>query len=271
MGFESLINLINTLPPLPESVQKIESLYTQDEVEVGTLVKLIESDPILTADILARVNSPLYSFSKNIVSINQAVTLFGLSSIRGFVLSSGMNRSLELDMRAYNISNDEFSNICNLQSALMFQWYMGVDIEHVKFLAPIAFLMEMGKVIIATEVNHSAYTTLFQDELKKSKEIKDVEMMFTDMTSAKMGALLFEHWYFDESFVTVMKHMDDIVNAPEDVKVYINALRVVRKAVNINNLLSDESVEEAANLVQELRLDRERFIKTANRLKESQK
>jgi len=268
MGFESLINLINTLPPLPESVQKIESLYIQDEVEVGTLVKLIESDPILTADILARVNSPLYSFSKNIVSINQAVTLFGLSSIRGFVLSSAMNRSLELDMRAYNISNDEFSNICNLQAALMFQWYMGVDIEHVKFLAPIAFLMEMGKVIIATEVNHSAYTTLFQDELKKSKEIKDVEMMFTDMTSAKIGALLFEHWYFDESFIVTMHYLDEIENAPVDVQMFINALNVVRRAVNINEQLSDTSTKAAAEMVRELGLDADRFIKTAKRLQE---
>ena len=268
MGFESLVNYINELPPLPESVQKIQSLYSQENIEVSKLVKLIESDPILTADILARVNSPLYSFSKHIVSINQAVTLFGMSAIRGFVLSSAMNRNFELDMRPYNISNDEFSRICNLQSALMFQWYMSVDIEQVKFLAPIAFLMEMGKVIISTEVNSSEYIQLFQDELKQNKNEEDVEVMFTEMTSAKIGALLFEHWYFDESFVLTMQYLDDIENAPEYVKVFINALNVVRKAVNINEQLSDSSIEAATQMVKELGLNGERFMKTAMRLQE---
>ena len=267
-SFESLVGYINNLPPLPESVQKIQALYSQDDLEVSKLVKLIESDPILTADILARVNSPLYSFSKNIVSINQAVTLFGLATIRGFVLSSAMNQTLELDMRPYNISNDEFSKVCNLQSALMFQWYLSVDIEHVKFLAPIAFLMEVGKVIISTEVNHSAYTKLFQDELKQTERVQDVEGMFTDMTSAKIGALLFEHWYFDESFIVTMQYLDDIENAPEHVKVYINALNVVRTAVSINDQLTDSSIEAARQMVKELGLNEERFIKTAMRLQE---
>ena len=70
MGFDSLVKYINELPPLPESVQKIQALYAKDDIELDKLVKLIESDPILTADILARVNSPLYSFSKRIISIN---------------------------------------------------------------------------------------------------------------------------------------------------------------------------------------------------------
>lgn len=268
MGFDSLVNYINELPPLPESVQKIQALYAKDNIDVGELVKLIESDPILTADILARVNSPLYSFSKRIISINQAVTLFGISAIRGFVLSSAMNRSLELDMRPYNVNNDEFSQVCNLQSALMFQWYMSVDIERVKFLAPMAFLMEMGKVIIATEVNSSEYTSVFQDELKKAESVQEVEMMFTDLTSAKIGALLFKHWCFDESFVLAIEHLDDIRNAPEDVKVFINALNVVQKAVNVNERLSDSSIEAAAQMVKELGLNEERFVKTARRLQE---
>lgn len=268
MGFDSLVNYINELPPLPESVQKIQALYAEDDVEVGKLVALIESDPILTADILARVNSPLYSFSKRIISINQAVTLFGISAIRGFVLSSAMNRSLELDMRPYNVNNDEFSQVCNLQSALMFQWYMSVDIEYVKFLAPMAFLMEMGKVIIATEVNSSEYTTVFQDELKKAESIQEVEMMFTDLTSAKIGALLFKHWCFEESFILAVEYLDDIENAPEHVKVFINALNVVQKAVNVNEQLSDSSIAEAGKMVKDLDLDEERFIKTARRLQE---
>ena len=180
-----------------------------------------------------------------------------------------MNQSFEIDMCPYNISNETFSKVCNLQSALMFQWYMSVDIEQVKSLAPVAFLMEMGKIVISMEVNNSDYIQMFQDELKKSETAKEAEMIFTDMTSAQVASLLFEHWNFDESFIIAMKYMDNIKEAPEDVKSYINALNVVRKAVNINNQLTDESIEAAADLVEKLELNKERFIKTAKRLQES--
>lgn len=269
MGFESLVKYIEELPPLPESVQKIQALYAQGNPDTKELVSLIESDPVLTADILAKVNAPCYVFSKQVVSIMQAVTLMGAATIRGFVLSSAMNQSFKIDMAPYNISNETFSKVCNLQSALMFQWYMSVDIEQVKFLAPVAFLMEIGKVVIAIEVNNSDYIQLFQDEIKNSDTAKEAEMVFTDMTSTQVASKLFEHWYFDASFVQAMQYMDDLDNAPLDVKIYIDALNVVRKAVNINYQLTDESIEDAANLVDKLGLNKERFIKTAKRLQES--
>ena len=269
MGFASLVKYIEELPPLPESVQKIQALYAQGNPETKELVSLIEKDPVLTADILAKVNAPYYIFSKQVVSIMQAVTLLGSATIRGFVLSSAMNQSFTIDMKPYNISNETFSKVCNLQSALMFQWYMSVDIQQVKFLAPVAFLMEIGKVIISREVNNSDYIQLFQDEVLKSNTAKEAEVVFTDMTSTQVAAKLFEHWYFDASFILAMQYMDDVNNAPDDVKAYINALNVVRMAVNINDQLTDESIAEAANLVEELGLNKERFIKTAKRLQES--
>lgn len=265
-GFESLVKYINELPPLPQSIQKIQSLYAAGEPDLKELVKLIESDPILTADILARANSPLYSFSKNILSVMQAITLFGSASVRGFVLSSAVNRNFEIDMQAYGISNDTYVNVCNLQSALMFQWYMSVDIEQVKFLAPVAFLMETGKVIIAKEINDSAYADLFKEDLKNACSIEEVERMFTDRTSAQICALLFEHWYFDESFILTMQFLDDVKKAPLHIQSFIKALNVVRRAVNINEQLSEESIQAAATMVKELGFNEERFIHAAKRL-----
>ena len=265
-GFESLVKCINELPPLPQSVQKIQSLYSAGEPDLKELVKLIESDPILTADILARANSPVYSFSKNILSVMQAITLFGSASVRGFVLSSAVNRNFEIDMQAYSITNNTYVNVCNLQSALMFQWYMSVDIEHVKFLAPVAFLMETGKVIIAKEVNDSAYAELFKEELNNTGSIEEAERLFTDRTSSQICALLFEHWYFDESFILTMQFLDDVKKAPLYIQTYIKALNVVRRAVNINEQLSPESIEAAALMVGELGFNEERFLHAAQRL-----
>ena len=118
----------------------IRSYYGDPEID--ELVKIIESDPALTADILSKVNAPLYSFSRQIISILQAVTLFGSAKIRAMVLSATIQRNFNIDMSPYGISTADFARISAIQSELMFQWMMGIDVDRAKLLTPIAFLME---------------------------------------------------------------------------------------------------------------------------------
>ena len=114
MAYIPLIARINSLPPLPESVLKIESLYAEGSPDIEDIVKIIESDPSLTADILAKVNAPFYGFSKSIISILQAVTLFGSTQIRSIVLASSLDRCFDIDLSPYNISTYEFSKITTI-------------------------------------------------------------------------------------------------------------------------------------------------------------
>ena len=98
--------------------------------------------------------------------------------------------------------------------------------------------------------------------------VEEAEKTFIDMTSAEVVGLLFKHWFFDESFVLTMKYFDEPHNAPSHVQTYIDALKVVRKAVNVKEQLSDSSIAEAAQMVKELGLNEDRFIHTAKRLQE---
>ncbi len=64
MSYIPLIARIDSLPPLPESVLKIESLFMSEEPKIDDIVAIITEDPSLTTDILAKVNAPYYGFSK---------------------------------------------------------------------------------------------------------------------------------------------------------------------------------------------------------------
>ena len=105
MSYIPLIARVDSLPPLPESVLQIETLFAQEDPDIDALVELITLDPSLTADILSKVNAPYYGFSKSIVSILQAVTLFGSSQIRSIVLSSSIQRSFDVDLFPYGIKH----------------------------------------------------------------------------------------------------------------------------------------------------------------------
>ncbi len=50
---------------------------------------------------------------------------------------------------------------------------------------------------------------------------------------------------------------------------YIKTLDIVRTAVNVKNIFTEESIEEACDLVDDMNLDSEYFEKVARRIKAS--
>ena len=92
---ESILKKIKALPPLDDTILKIQRICVDKNSSLADLVKVVESDPMLTANILKSSNSPLYGFSREIKNISHAVSLFGMATVRGFALSSA-NQSFSL-------------------------------------------------------------------------------------------------------------------------------------------------------------------------------
>ncbi len=267
MAYIPLIARVDSLPPLPESVLKIEALFTQPDPDIDEIVKIIEADPSLTADVLAKVNAPYYGFSKSIIDILQAVTLFGSAQIRSIVLASSIERCFDIDLTPYNISTYEFSKISTMQSELAFQWYMSIDIDTARNLTPIAFLMETGKVLIAKDIIESKKTDAFIADIAEYNDISYVENLYTMMTTAQINALIFEHLNLNDTFSQAMRYLDNERDVPKSIVDIVTALRVVRAAVNIREQLSEESVENATKILMQENFDAQPFQRAVKRLR----
>lgn len=267
MSYIPLIARVDSLPPLPESVLKIENLFAQGDPDITEVVKIIESDPSLMTDILSKVNAPFYGFSKTIVSILQAVTLFGSTQIRGIVLASSMTRSFDIDLSPYDITTSEFSKISMMQSELIFQWYMSIDVDVARAITPIAFLMETGKVLIAKEIIEEKKEKAFQSDLLIYDEISYVENIHTMMTTAQINALIFKHFNLHDSFSECMKYLENEKEAPAHIQNMVTALQIVKTAVNIQCQFTDESIDRALKIIESNSLNDVAFLRTVKRIK----
>jgi len=267
MAYIPLIARVDSLPPLPESVLKIESLYAKGDPEIEDIVSIIEADPSLTADILAKVNAPFYGFSKSIISILQAVTLFGSTQIRSIVLASALNRGFDIDLSPYDLTTLEFSKISTMQSELIFQWYMGIDIDIARNLTPIAFLMETGKILIAKDIIESNKTEEFLADLLAYNDISYVENIHAMMTSAQINALIFEHLNLNDTFYESMKYLDNEHSAPSHIADIVTALRVVRSAIDVREQLTEASLAKAVTILEENSLNVDNFLRVVKRIK----
>ncbi len=75
------------LPTLPVVASRLLQLTAQEDTAFSDIVALISQDVALSAKILKVANSAFYGFPRQIVSINQAVSLLGINAVQSLVLS----------------------------------------------------------------------------------------------------------------------------------------------------------------------------------------
>ena len=238
----SIINSIKSLPPLSKTITEIIKVYADEESSVNDLVKVIESDPMIVANLLKIANSPLYGFGKEIKSVAQVVTLFGMSITRSISLGNTVRKLLNIDMKPYGITSDDFADISAKQAKLIFFWYNTIDKEKAERLYLAAFLQETGKILISNDIIEEDEEMSFASEIKMTNNIAQVEKAYADVTSAEVTATVFEHWGFYEDFIEMIQYSDNPNAAPEYVKEYATALNIVKTIVPINKPFTDTSI-----------------------------
>ena len=258
---EAILKKIKQLPPLPESAMQIEAVYQDPDSSFNDMVKILEKDPLLTADILKAANSPLYGFSREINAISQAVGLFGMGTVRGFALASIVKKSFALDLSPYGITPTMFSNLSKKQHALMVAWCLKKENKLLGVLSPAAFLVEIGKVLISQQIIAESLQVPFRDALQETQDVELSEKKVVDVSTPEVSATIFEHWRFEEGLIDVIRNCLHPENAKEEYQKAAQILHVVRTCVQINGELTQESIQKAKELIEKYELDMPSFEK----------
>lgn len=79
-------------PPLPHTVAEVSQLLGEMEGEPDTLrlAEIVDSDPVVAAAVLRRINSAYYGMRRRIGNVRKAVMLLGFLEVANIVLTSGM-------------------------------------------------------------------------------------------------------------------------------------------------------------------------------------
>ncbi len=251
---------IRQLPALPESAIKLEAIYHDPNSSFDDMVKVLEIDPLLTADILKAANSPLYGFTREINSITQAVGLFGMGTIRGFALAMIVKKSFELNLVPYGISNSQFSDLSKAQNALAVNWYLRKNPKLMELLSPASFLIEIGKVMISQCILDEDKVEAFKSKIKESDSVRSVEQEFCDTATAEVSADIFNHWKFDEDLINLIRFGGNPEECDNDsLKEAAKVLHVIRIATGLDGVFTEKTLTQAKSLIEKYELDLESF------------
>jgi len=268
MNFEAIVSTVDSLPPLLDTTLIINKLYADgdENIDIRKLIVAIESDSLLSVNILKMVNSPLYGLSQQIVSVTQAVTLFGTQKIYGLALAYSINNIVRANIRPYGVTNRVFNDISHLQSRLVSQWFSKIDKKTAKYLSPLALIMESGKLILAKEIVSASQIKEFNLALSMSENIPRYENDIFGTSSYYVGGLLFEHWNLNPRYVDILKSLDFEYESKTKIDVHVDILDIVRTAINIKEILNEKSIAKASEMVEELGFNVDNFIDTAEEI-----
>ena len=259
---EKIVKKIKSLPPLPESIQKVRKICSDPEGTLKDLVPVIKEDPMFTADILKAANSPLYGFSKQITSIDQAVSLFGMGTIQGFAVAYAMRRSFSVDLSIYNINSNDLIKVSNMQNALATNWGKLQISTYQDELITLSLIVELGKMISAKIIEEEGKSEVFQKAISKAETYEDIlatEKKILTISSEQINALVFKHWKFNEIMIEIMQYIIKPEKASPPIKKHTQILRVIKEAIPITSPLCDKAVNLALQKAEEYELGYQRF------------
>lgn len=87
---KEIITKLRQLPSLPTIVQEVIASFSDDDLDSVSLAHKISQDQGLSAKVLRVANSSFYGLPRKVGSVQDAVVVLGLDTVRSLVLSAGM-------------------------------------------------------------------------------------------------------------------------------------------------------------------------------------
>lgn len=203
---DKLIALVEKMPVFPKSVQKVLQLTSNIDASPREIIQVIECDPVLTVKILKVINSAIYAFPTKINSVQRAVVLIGLNTIKNLALSiAGMGMLKSLSKSTFDI--DEFLLHAMTTAAISRRLAERLNLSPLEcsdcFVA--GLLHDFGKAIFAEYLPEP-----FKLALQKSQEsnipLHQSELEIIGFNHAQVGQVLAAKWGLSEVLVNAIAY-----------------------------------------------------------------
>ena len=87
---DDIVRQLHNLPTLSSVVVELLSCVDQEDIDIGTLARKVSHDQALTAKTLRFANSSFFGSHSKVTTIQQAISLLGMQSVRHLITASAL-------------------------------------------------------------------------------------------------------------------------------------------------------------------------------------
>ncbi len=180
------------LPSPPGTALRVLELCSSDEVSSPEIAKVISSDPALSSRILKFANSPVSGIGRSISSIQQAITLLGLRTVK--TLSLGFSLVTQrMEQQCAGFDYDGYWRQC-LACATFSKRLAALSSKVSREDAFAAGLLAgLGRMVLAVGVPDE-YGVILERIAGDPEKLPEEEQAEFGTTHMELGARMLEEW-----------------------------------------------------------------------------
>ena len=255
MDNEVLLKTIDNLPPLSTTVVKLRDYIDSAgaDVNMQEVVKIIQQDPLLTAELLRLANSPFYGFSREISTIQQVVSLLGINNVKNVAIANSIKSTFKVDVSPYGLNTQEFLGNCIKETNFISDWLSEEDKKLSQMLVPCSMLLRLGIILFSNSLRVLGKDKEFLTTIKENHyyNIGMIEEEFCGTDSLSFLGFLLNHWKFDEALIESISYINSPHAAHDSAKKGSYALAIVNCLFEPHQGGSVFNTHKALDLIQE--------------------
>lgn len=253
--FENILEKIESLPPLPQTMIEIEEFRKSTSKQIEDLIKIIEKDPLCVTTLLKVSNSPLFGFKSKIETVSRIVHLLGMNFTIYVAINESINSILKADLFPYGVNCEDFMEVSNMSLSLVNLWIPNVNRDLKEEILLAALLQESGKFILSEIMINRNLNDKFIRRLNEENDVVKVEKEILEITTSQITAEIFKHWKLSENLIKMIEFVDDIEKCDEEYKQKAQMLDVVKTICNVCDPFSDKSINKGIEKAKKYNLD----------------
>ncbi|MBN1488620.1 MAG: GGDEF domain-containing protein [Phycisphaerae bacterium] len=228
----------DNLPTCPAVAMEVLRLIRQDDVSVAELARVIQNDPALTSKILKTVNSSLFGMPRKISSVQQAMVVLGLRTVKVMALSFTLVDSMrELRDGTFDLQGYWRHSLTTAVAARFLAETTHPVLADHAFVA--GLLADIG-VLAALHCAPAQYRPVIR--ARGTRPLQFVEQEMLALTHAAISEMLLQIWNLPEPVVhAVGAHHNTDTQAPEGSDRELVA--ILRSAAAIADLFCEDLTE----------------------------
>lgn len=234
---------IENLPVLSETLSDLQKLKNNPDKMVGQLNEIILKDPMITTNLLKITRSPLYGFKKDINDVKQIITLFGMDPIINIIMYDMITNKMVINLTPYKLTTKDFTQNSIIRNYIRTEWVRFIDKELLDKIRFLAFIMDIGKIILSNILLKKGDTE-FSNDLKVMSS-SDREFKVFKSYSENIRVKMLTSWNFSFENVGILRQIQD----PERKQKEVVILKIIKELVGLRNPLSDKKIKKGLELL----------------------
>lgn len=243
------------LPVMPEVAHALIRTLNDPNADLPMVRSVIAKDPALTATLLRMANSAIFGLSRSVSSLDNAVSVVGMSQIRARALSICIAHAFVLPP---SLNRHEFWRDC-MVSAGYAKWLAGHAGQDEQQAWLTGMMMRLGQAVIALHSPHLLAHIEQQPRAPGERWMREREA--TGFDEGQITAELARRWDFPDEISYALDYCAQPLTAPQ----FSKLSAVVHLAARLSDQASnDEQAIDAlpTDVLATMRLDKARFQKT---------